>query len=149
MSMTNPRIGVIGATGAVGTITLQLLAERGYERVRAFASNRSAGLTLRFRQGTLTVEEKTPEALSDGSLDVALFSCGTSVSKALVPHASAAGVMCVDKSSAHRLVDGYPLVVPEVNASRAMDALERDRIVANPNCCARHRDGLEWIEGVR
>jgi aspartate-semialdehyde dehydrogenase len=53
-----------------------------------------------------------------------------------VPHASAAGAICVDKSSAYRLVDGYPLVVPEVNAARALEALDRDRIVANPNCCA-------------
>ncbi len=133
--MSSPRVGVIGATGAVGTITLQLLAERGYDSVRAFASGRSAGSTLPYGDGTLTVEEATPEALADGSLDLALFSVGTSASKALVPHASAAGAMCVDKSSAYRLVDGYPLVVPEVNARRAVESLERDRIVANPNCC--------------
>ncbi|MBM3678406.1 MAG: aspartate-semialdehyde dehydrogenase [Actinobacteria bacterium] len=133
--MSSPRIGVIGATGAVGTITLQLLAGRGYENVRAFASGRSAGSTLPFGDGTLTVEEATPEVLGDGSLDLALFSVGTSASRELVPHASAAGAMCVDKSSAYRLVDGYPLVVPEVNARRAVEALERDRIVANPNCC--------------
>ena len=133
--MSSPRIGVIGATGAVGTITLQLLAERGYDDVRAFASGRSAGSRLPFGDGFLTVEEATPEALGDGSLDLALFSVGTSASKALVPHASAAGAMCVDKSSAYRLVDGYPLVVPEVNAQRAVESLARDRIVANPNCC--------------
>jgi aspartate-semialdehyde dehydrogenase len=52
-----------------------------------------------------------------------------------VPIASGAGAVCVDKSSAYRLVDGYPLVVPEVNGARALEALERDRIVANPNCC--------------
>ena len=52
-----------------------------------------------------------------------------------MPIASAAGAICVDKSSAYRLVDGYPLVVPEVNGDRALEALERDRIVANPNCC--------------
>ena len=52
-----------------------------------------------------------------------------------MPIASAAGAICIDKSSAYRLVDGYPLVVPEVNARRALEALERDRIVANPNCC--------------
>jgi aspartate-semialdehyde dehydrogenase len=133
--MSSPRIGVIGATGAVGTITLQLLAERGYENVRAFASGRSAGSSLSFGDGTLTVEEATPESIGDGSLDLALFSVGTSASRALVPHASAAGAMCVDKSSAYRLVDGYPLVVPEVNAKRAIESLGRDRIVANPNCC--------------
>ena len=133
--MRSPRIGVIGATGAVGSITLQLLAERGYGHVRAFASGRSAGSRLPFGDGSLTVEEATPAALGDGSLELALFSVGTSASRQLVPYAAAAGAICVDKSSAYRLVDGYPLVVPEVNAQRAIEALARDRIVANPNCC--------------
>jgi aspartate-semialdehyde dehydrogenase len=127
-----PRIGVVGATGAVGTITLALLQERGYERVRAFASVRSAGTSL----GGLVVEEATHDALSAGDLDLCLFSVGTSASRELVPLASAGGAICVDKSSAYRLVDGYPLVVPEVNGGRALEALARDRIVANPNCCA-------------
>jgi aspartate-semialdehyde dehydrogenase len=77
-----------------------------------------------------------PEALRAGDLDLCLFSVGTSRSKELVPHASAGGAICIDKSSAYRLVDGYPLVVPEVNGVRALEALERDRIIANPNCCA-------------
>jgi aspartate-semialdehyde dehydrogenase len=128
----NPRIGVVGATGAVGTITLRLLRERGYGDVRAFASARSAGSRL----DGVAVEEATAEALEAGDLDLCLFSVGTSASKALVPHASAGGAICVDKSSAYRLVDGYPLVVPEVNGDRALEALDRDRIVANPNCCA-------------
>ena len=130
-----PRIGVVGATGAVGTITLDLLARRGYEHVRAFASARSAGTQVRYGDRSLTVEEATPEALATGDVDLFLFSVGTSASRELVPHASAAGAICIDKSSAYRLVDGYPLVVPEVNALRALEALERDRIVANPNCC--------------
>jgi aspartate-semialdehyde dehydrogenase len=129
------RIGVVGATGAVGTVTLDLLAERGYEDVRAFASARSAGSHLSFGEGELLVEEATPEALGAGDVDLFLFSAGTSASRALVPLAAAAGAVCVDKSSAYRLVDGYPLVVPEVNGARALEALERDRIVANPNCC--------------
>ncbi len=133
--MTATRIGVVGATGAVGTITLSLLAERGYETVRAFASARSAGGTVRFGGRELPVEEATPQALGAGDLDLCLFSVGTSASRELVPHAAAAGALCVDKSSAYRLVDGYPLVVPEVNGARVLDALERDRIVANPNCC--------------
>ena len=132
--MGRPRVGVVGATGAVGTITLELLAERGYD-VRAFASARSAGSRLPFGSDELVVEEATPEALSAGDVDLFLFSVGTSASKELVPIASAAGAICVDKSSAYRLVDGYPLVVPEVNGERALEALERDRIVANPNCC--------------
>ena len=135
-SPRDSRIGVIGATGAVGTLTLALLAERGYQNVRVFASARSAGCELPFGDGALVVEEATPEALRAGDLDLCLFSVGTSRSKELVPHASAGGAICIDKSSAYRLVDGYPLIVPEVNGERALEALERDRIVANPNCCA-------------
>jgi len=123
------RIGVVGATGAVGTVTLQLLRERGYEHVRAFASSRSAGRRL----GELTVEEATPDVLEAGGLDVCLFSVGNSASRALVPHAVAGGAVVVDKSAAYRLKDGVPLVVPEVNGERA---LEHHGIVANPNCCA-------------
>ena len=130
-----PRIGVVGATGAVGAVTLELLAERGYEHVRAFASARSAGSRLAYGDDELLVEEATPEALGAGDVDLFLFSVGTSASRALVPVASATGAICIDKSSAYRLVEGYPLVVPEVNGGRALEALERDRIVANPNCC--------------
>jgi aspartate-semialdehyde dehydrogenase len=122
------RIGVVGATGAVGTVTLALLRERGYENVRAFASTRSAGKQL----DGVTVEEATPQALSAGDLDVCLFSVGTAGSRELVPHAVRGGAIVVDKSSAYRLQDGVPLVVPEVNGDRA---LEHDGIVANPNCC--------------
>ena len=132
--MASRRIGVVGATGAVGTITLELLAERGYD-VRAFASARSAGTRLPFGDDEILVEEATPEALGAGDVDLFLFSVGTGASRELVPIAAAAGAICVDKSSAYRLVDGYPLVVPEVNGGRALEALERDRIVANPNCC--------------
>jgi len=130
-----PRIGVVGATGAVGAVTLELLAGRGYEHVRAFASARSAGSRLAYGDDELLVEEATPEALGAGDVDLFLFSVGTSASRALVPVASATGAICIDKSSAYRLVEGYPLVVPEVNGGRALEALERDRIVANPNCC--------------
>ena len=125
------RIGVVGATGAVGTVTLRLLRERGYENVRAFASARSAGRQL---DGGITVEEASPEALAAGGLDLVLFSCGTSASRELVPHAVEGGALVVDKSSAYRLEDGYPLVVPEVNGNRAAEALETTRVVANPNC---------------
>jgi aspartate-semialdehyde dehydrogenase len=125
-----PRIAVVGATGAVGGVTLQLLRERGYGRVRALASARSAGGEL---EGGLIVEEATPEALAAGDIDLAFFSVGTSASRELVPHAVRGGAVAVDKSSAYRLQDGIPLVVPEVNGERA---LEHDGIVANPNCCA-------------
>jgi aspartate-semialdehyde dehydrogenase len=125
----HPSIGVVGATGAVGTVTLELLRARGYENVRIFASARSAGKQL----GEWTIEEATPDALSRGDVDVFLFSVGTSASRELVPHAVRGGSIAVDKSSAYRLEPGIPLVVPEVNAGRA---LEHDGILANPNCCA-------------
>jgi aspartate-semialdehyde dehydrogenase len=128
--MTDARIGIVGATGAVGTVTLRLLRERGYENIRAFASARSAGTDL----GGIIVEEATPEALAAGDLDLALFSCGTSASRVLVPCAVDGGAVVVDKSSAYRLVEGYPLVVPEVNGERAGAALASTRVVANPNC---------------
>ncbi|HEY8774057.1 MAG TPA: Asd/ArgC dimerization domain-containing protein [Gaiellaceae bacterium] len=128
-----PRLGVVGATGAVGTVTLELLAERGYDDVRAFASERSAGSRVAFGGEALVVEEATPEALAAGDLDLCLFSIGTSGSRELVPHAVRGGAVVVDKSAAYRLVDGIPLVVPEVNGARA---LEHDGIVANPNCCS-------------
>jgi len=121
-------IGVVGATGAVGTVTLELLRERGYERVRVFASERSAGKRL----GVYTVEEATPEALERGDIDIFLFSVGTSASRELVPHAVRGGAIAIDKSSAYRLEPGVPLVVPEVNPDRA---LEHHGILANPNCC--------------
>jgi aspartate-semialdehyde dehydrogenase len=124
-----PRIGVVGATGAVGTITLELLRERGYEDVRLFASARSAGRQL---EG-IVVEEATPESLAAGDLDLCLFSVGSSASRELVPHAVRGGAVAIDKSSAYRLQPGIPLVVPEVNGIRAA---EHDGIVANPNCCA-------------
>jgi aspartate-semialdehyde dehydrogenase len=125
-----PRIGVVGATGAVGRVTLRLLRERGYDDVRVFASAGSAGQTL---DGGRVVEEATPDALAAGELDLALFSVGTSASRELVPHAVRGGAVAVDKSSAYRLEPGIPLVVPEVNGARA---LEHEGIVANPNCCA-------------
>jgi aspartate-semialdehyde dehydrogenase len=123
------RIGVVGATGAVGRVTLELLAERGYTDVRALASARSAGTRI----GALKVELASAETLGAGDLDVCLFSVGTSASRELVPYAAEAGALCVDKSSAFRLQDGIPLVVPEVNGERV---LEHAGIVANPNCCA-------------
>jgi aspartate-semialdehyde dehydrogenase len=126
------RVGVVGATGAVGTVTLQLLAERGYGDVRAFASARSAGTRVAFGGEALVVEEATPKALSAGDLDLCLFSIGTSGSRELVPHAVAGGAVVVDKSAAYRLAEGVPLVVPEVNGARAF---EHAGIVANPNCC--------------
>jgi aspartate-semialdehyde dehydrogenase len=107
---------------------LKLLRERGYDDVKVFASARSAGRVV---EG-FTVEEATPDVLANAGVDVALFSVGTSASRELVPHAVRGGAIAIDKSSAYRLVDGVPLVVPEVNPERA---LEHDGILANPNCC--------------
>ena len=122
------RIGVVGATGAVGRITLQLLVDRGYRNIRTFASWRSAGGRL----GDFEVEEATRAALSAGELDICFFSIGTQWSRELVPVAVEGGAICIDKSSAFRLDPNVPLVVPEVNAERAF---EHNGIVANPNCC--------------
>jgi aspartate-semialdehyde dehydrogenase len=122
------RIGVVGATGAVGRVTLEYLVDRGYTSIRTFASSRSAGGRL----GGFEVEEATPQALGAGDLDVCFFSIGTQLSRELVPIASAAGAVCIDKSAAFRLVEGVPLVVPEVNGERA---LEHTGVIANPNCC--------------
>ena len=76
--MAEPRIAVVGASGAVGAVTLRLLRERGYGQVRAFASSRSVGKKL---DGGLVAEEATPEALAAGDIDLALFSVGTSASR--------------------------------------------------------------------
>ena len=127
-----PRLGVVGATGAVGTVTLQLLAERGHSDVRAFASARSAGKELPFGGKNLVVEEATPENLADAGLDLCFFSVGTRPSSELVPPTAESGTTCVDKSDAFRLTDGIPLVVAGVNDH----ALDGGPIVANPNCSA-------------
>jgi aspartate-semialdehyde dehydrogenase len=128
MQESDVRLGVVGATGAVGSVTLALLAERGYSNIRAFASKRSAGQRL----GERVVEEATTAALGAGDLDVCLFSIGTRTSRELVPVAVEAGAICIDKSSAFRLDPNVPLVVPEVNRDRA---LAHRGLVANPNCC--------------
>jgi aspartate-semialdehyde dehydrogenase len=125
---SDTRIGVVGGTGAVGTVTLGLLAEHGFVNVRVFASARSAGRVVSGH----TVEEATPEALSRGDIDIFLFSVGTGASRELVPHAVRGGAVAIDKSSAYRLQDGIPLVVPEVNGNRVTG---NGNIIANPNCC--------------
>ena len=129
--MPDLAIGVVGATGAVGRVTLDLLAERGHQHVRAFASERSAGGRVPYDGAGLEVETATPAAFE--GLDVCLFSVGTATSLDLVPAAVAAGAVCIDKSSAFRLAEGIPLLVPEVNGDRAR---EHAGVVANPNCSA-------------
>ena len=127
--MREARVAVVGATGAVGSVAMRVLRERGFENVRALASARSAGSTL--GDGTV-VEEATPEALASGDIDIALFSVGTEASRELVPHAVRGGAVAIDKSSAYRLEPDVPLVVPEVNGDRVAD---HQQILANPNCC--------------
>ncbi len=136
MSDRDTRIAVVGATGAVGTVTLELLAERGYSNVRALASSRSAGTSVDYAGGKLTVEEATPDLLASGEFDLCFFSVGTGTSQELVPYAIEGGSLVIDKSDAFRLTDGIPLVVAGVND----DAIEANgvgsgkHVVANPNC---------------
>ena len=132
MPTTDARIGVVGATGVVGTVTLELLAERGFSDVRAYASSRSAGSDVGYGGGSLRVEEATPERLAGDGLDLCFFSVGTGPSSELVPPTAEAGTTCIDKSDAFRLAEGIPLVVAGVND----DAIDGGPIVANPNCSA-------------
>ncbi len=129
--MSRPRVAVVGATGAVGPIVLEILAERGFPaaEVVAFASARSAGTRVAFAGGQLEVRELTADALE--GFDLALFSAGGSTSKRYAPEAVARGCVVVDKSSAFRMDAAVPLVVPEVNPEAA--AAHRG-IVSNPNC---------------
>ena len=127
------RVGVVGATGVVGRTMLRILEERGLpiDELRPMSSARSAGATVEFRGESLVVVEADGEAFK--GLDVALFSAGARASRALAPLAVEAGVVVIDNSSAWRLEEGIPLVVPEVNP----DAAHTHRgIIANPNCCA-------------
>ena len=132
MPIAEARIGVVGATGVVGTVALELLAERGFSDVRAYASARSAGSEVPFGSRSLTVVEATPERLAGDGLDLSFFSVGTGPSSELVPPTAASGTTCIDKSDAFRLADGIPLVVAGVND----EALDGGPIVANPNCSA-------------
>ncbi|HEU4912128.1 MAG TPA: aspartate-semialdehyde dehydrogenase [Actinomycetes bacterium] len=130
--MTGLTVGVVGATGQVGTVMRRLLAERGFpvERVRFFASARSAGTTLPWLGGEILVEDA--ETADPAGLDIALFSAGGSTSKALAPRYAAAGATVIDNSSAWRMDPDVPLVVSEVNPDAVREA--RKGIIANPNC---------------
>jgi aspartate-semialdehyde dehydrogenase len=127
------RVGVVGATGVVGRTMLRILEERGLpiDELRPMASANSAGSVLTFRNEPHTVIEANRQAF-DG-LDVALFSAGAKASRALAPLAVEAGCLVIDNSSAWRLEEGIPLVVPEVNPHAAE---QHHGIIANPNCCA-------------
>ena len=126
------RIGVVGATGQVGSVMRTLLAERNFpiDEIRFFASARSAGTTLPWKGGEITVEDA---ATADPSgLDIALFSSGATSSRELAPRFAAAGVIVIDNSSAWRMNPEVPLVVSEVNPEEIRNAPKG--IIANPNC---------------
>ncbi len=127
MPSAQPRIGVVGATGAVGAVARSVLRQRGYESVRLFASASSAGVEL---DGRL-VEEATPETLAAAEVDFFLFAVGADASRELVPEAARSRAVCIDKSSAFRMEPRVPLVVPEVNGARA---IEHEGVIAVPNC---------------
>ena len=129
--MSAPRVAIVGATGAVGAELLAVLEQRGFalRDLKLLASPRSAGRRLRFGGEELPVEAL--DARSFEGVDLAFFSAGGETSRAFAPKAVDAGCVVVDNSSAFRMEDGVPLVVPEVNAG----ALSGHRgVVANPNC---------------
>ncbi len=133
MSGDGLRVAVLGATGAVGTELLRLLDVRGFPIAGdpvVLASARSAGRTVRWRDGELTVREVSADAF-DG-IDVALFSAGATRSREWASVAAAAGAVVVDNSSAYRGDPDVPLVVSEVNPEAA--AVRPKGIIANPNC---------------
>lgn len=150
------KVALVGATGLVGETLLRIMEERNFpaSEVRAFATSRSAGATVRAFGSALTVDAIADDAAAERQLygvDVAFFAAGESVSKRLAPAAAAAGALVIDKSSAFRLDPSVPLIVPEVN----MDAAAGHRLIANPNCSSiplavalnpiQRRFGLKWV----
>ena len=124
-------VAIAGATGAVGTEFLKLLEARDcpMKSLRLLASSRSAGSKLKFRGENLEVEELTPKSFK--GIDIAFFSAGGSRSKEFAPHAVDSGAVVIDNSSAFRMDEKVPLVVPEINPKQAF---EHQGLIANPNC---------------
>ena len=124
-------VAIAGATGAVGTEFLKLLEVRDFpmKSLRLLASSRSAGSKLQFRGKNLEVEELTPKSFK--GIDIAFFSAGGSRSKEFAPHAVDSGAVVIDNSSAFRMDEKVPLVVPEINPKQAF---EHQGLIANPNC---------------
>lgn len=126
-------IAVVGATGAVGAAMLSILAERGFAdaTIHALASERSLGKTVDFGQRSLAVD--VLDDFDFETVDFALFSAGANTSLQHVPRASAAGCIVIDNTSAFRLDEEIPLVVPEVNGDLLED-VPAGAVISNPNC---------------
>jgi aspartate-semialdehyde dehydrogenase len=126
-----PHVAIVGATGAVGVAMIQTLEKRKFPAgpLTLLASARSAGREMTFRGEPLTVRELTPDSFQ--GVDIALFSAGAGISRQFAPLAVQAGCVVVDNSSAFRMDDAVPLVVPEINAA---DIARHQGIIANPNC---------------
>ena len=129
--MFTANIGILGATGAVGREMLKMLDEYAIpvNELRLFASARSAGQMVMFRKSAVMVEEPSAERFK--GLDFVLGAVSGSLSKALAPQIKASGAVFIDNSSAFRMDDTVPLIVPEINGE---DALKHNGIIANPNC---------------
>lgn len=124
-------VAIVGATGAVGQEFLAVLAERKFpiKHLKLLASARSAGRSVEFLGQTCTVEELTHDSFKD--VQIAFFSAGGSISKEFAPAAVKAGAIVVDNTSAFRMKEGIPLVVPEVNPEQIH---KHSGLIANPNC---------------
>src|SRR4051794_29125672 len=124
-------VAIVGATGAVGQEFLNVLAERNFpiKNLRLLASAKSAGKKAEFAGKSYTVEELTHDSFTD--VQIAFFSAGGSISKEFAPSAVKAGAVVIDNTSAFRMKDGIPLVVPEVNPDQIH---KHNGIIANPNC---------------
>ena len=127
----NPHVAVVGATGAVGIEMIRTLEKRNFpvSRLTLLASARSAGKPLAFRGEDIPVAELTQDSFR--GIDLALFSAGGSISKEFAPIAARGGCVVVDNSSAFRMDDAVPLVIPEINPA---DVRRHQGIIANPNC---------------
>jgi aspartate-semialdehyde dehydrogenase len=130
--MSGLRVGVVGATGQVGTVMRRMLSERSFPvaDIRLFASARSAGSTLAWEGVDVRVEDAA--TADPAGLDVALFSAGGAASRELAPRFAGAGVTVIDNSSAWRMDPDVPLIVAEVNPGEIANV--RKGIIANPNC---------------
>jgi aspartate-semialdehyde dehydrogenase len=130
--MKLPHVAIVGATGAVGVEMLLCLEQRNFELsdLTLLASARSAGKTAIFRGKEIVIQELTHESFR--GIDIALFSAGGDISKEFAPSAAAAGAVVIDNSSAFRMDEGVPLVVPEINPEAAKNRPKG--IIANPNC---------------